>query len=89
MSLNFGHYPLQTTELVAIERLKHQCTLYNAVTTKVPSFLIRSSSFLQVMRTKMKAGISSNFRQIQPRTADLAALERLKNPHRLSNGRNV
>ena len=35
--------------------------LYNVVTTLAPSFLIGSSSFLQVSRTCMKAWMSSNF----------------------------
>ena len=38
-----------------------------------------SSSFLQVMRTCIKAWISSNFGQIPPLTTGLAALEHLKN----------
>ena len=33
--------------------------------------------------TCMRARRSSKFGQIRPRTAELAALERLKNPHRL------
>ena len=44
--------------------------LYNVVTTLAPSFLIGSSLFLQVT--------SSKFGQIGPRTAELAALERLE-----------
>ena len=48
------------------------------------SFLIGSSSFLQVRRTAIRAWISSNFRQIHSQTAELAALERLKNLHRLT-----
>ena len=43
-----------------------------------PSFLIGSSSFLQVSRTCLKAWMSSNFGQIGPRTAELAALEGLE-----------
>ena len=35
--------------------------LYNVVSTLVPSFLIGSSSFLQVSRTCMKAWMSLNF----------------------------
>ena len=44
--------------------------LYNVVTTLAPSFLIGSSSFLQVTRSK--------FGQKGPRTAELAALEHLE-----------
>ena len=42
-------------------------------------FLIGSFSYLQVMRTYIKAYMSLNFRQITPLTTELAALERLKN----------
>ena len=46
--------------------------------TLAPSFLIGSSSYLQVTRTTIISRTSSNLGQIQPRTAELAALERLK-----------
>ena len=42
-------------------------------------FLIGSFSYLQVMRTYIKAYKSLNFGQIPPLTMELAALERLKN----------
>ena len=42
-------------------------------------FLIGSFSYLQVMRTYIKACMSLNFGQIPPLTTELAALERLKN----------
>ena len=48
------------------------------VSTLPPSFLIGSSSYLQVMRTTIISRMRSNFGQIQLRTAELAALERLK-----------
>ena len=47
--------------------------------TLAPSFLIGSTSFLQVMRTCIKAWMSSNFGQIPPPTPELSALARLKN----------
>ena len=50
--------------------------LYNVVTTVVPSFLSRSSSYLQV--TKITSRTSLKFGQIGPRTTELAALERLE-----------
>ena len=53
-------------------------TSYNLVSTLAPSFLIGSSSYLQVTRTSLISGTSSNFSQIRPRTAELAALEPLK-----------
>ena len=47
--------------------------------TLAPAFLIRSSSFLQVTRTYMKAWTISNFNQIPPPTPELSGLARLKN----------
>ena len=52
--------------------------LYNVVSTLAPSFLIGSSSYLQVTRTSITSWTSSKFGQIGPRTAELAALERLE-----------
>ena len=49
----------------------------NVVSTLAPSFLIGSSSYLQVTRTSITSPASSKFGQIGPRTADLAALERI------------
>ena len=51
--------------------------LYNVVSTLGPLFLIGSSSYLQVTRTSITSRTSSKFGQIGPRTAELAALERL------------
>ena len=42
------------------------------------SFLIGSSSFLQVTRTDIRSQMSSKFGKIQIRTAEVAALERLE-----------
>ena len=53
-------------------------SMYNVVNTLAPSFLIGSSLFLQVRRTTIISRTSSNFSQIRPRTAELAALEHLK-----------
>ena len=78
MSLNFCLIRLQT----APERLKKCPLTLNGdylVSTLEPSFLIGSFSFLQVKRTTLKAWISSNFNEIPTQTAELAALERLKN----------
>ena len=43
-----------------------------------PSFLMGSSSYLQVKRTTIISRTTSNVGQIRPRTAELAALERLE-----------
>ena len=56
------------------------------MTTLAPSFLIGSSSFLQVTRPTIKALMGSKFGQIGPATVELAALEHLKNPYRLIMG---
>ena len=52
----------------------------NLVSTLAPSFLIRSSSYLQITKTTIISRKSWKFGQIRPRAADLAALERQKNP---------
>ena len=49
------------------------------VSTPAPSFLIGSSSFLQVTRTTIKAWLSLNVSRIPPLTAEFAVIERLKN----------
>ena len=50
----------------------------NVVNTLAPLFLIGSSSYLQVTRTTLISRTSCNLGQIRPRTAELAALERLE-----------
>ena len=49
------------------------------MTTLAPSFLDGYSSFLQVMRTTVKAWMRSNFGQIPSPTTEIAVIERLKN----------
>ena len=65
MSLNFCQIPSPVSELAALEHLK---LMDNAVTTLAPSFLIGSSSFMQVTtsRTYIKALVSLNFKQNRP-----------------------
>ena len=62
MSSNFCQIPPLTMELSVIERLKNRHN--DLVATLAPSFLIGSSSFFQVTRTTINAGMSSNFKQI-------------------------
>ena len=78
MSSNFDQIALLIVEVhvAAIERLERSTD--NLVSTVVPQFLIESSSFLQVTRTTIKAGMSSNFDQIGLLTVELAAIERLE-----------
>ena len=52
--------------------------LFNVVSNLAPSFLIGSSSYLQVTRTSITSRTSSKFGQIGLRTTELAALERLE-----------
>ena len=52
------------------------------MTTLATSFLIGSSLFLQVTRTTIKSWMGSKFGKIRPGTYELAALERLENPHK-------
>ena len=59
------------------------------MSTLAPSFLIGSSSYLQVTRTSIRSRTSSKFGQIGPRTAELAALERLEKSPYTYNGRNL
>ena len=59
------------------------------MSTLAPSFLIGSSSYLQVTRTSITSRTSSKFGQIGPRTAELAALERLEKSPSTYNGRNL
>ena len=56
------------------------------MTTLAPSFLIGSSLFLRVTRTTITSLMGWKFSKIQPGTYELAALERLENPHRLIMG---
>ena len=60
--------------------------MYNVVSTLAPSFLIESYSFLHVTRTAIKAWVGSKFAKICPGFTELAALDRLKNLHRLIMG---
>ena len=59
------------------------------MSTLAPSFLIGSSSYLQVTRTSIRSRTSLKFGQIGPRTAELAALERLEKSPLTYNGRNL
>ena len=59
------------------------------MTTLAPSFLIGTSSYLQVTRTSIISWTSSKFGQIGPRTEELAALERLEKSPWTYNGRNL
>ena len=59
------------------------------MTTQAPSFLIGSSSFLQVTRTTIISRLGSNFDQIRPWIVELAALEHLEKSPKTYNGGSV
>ena len=86
IALGFG--PGRIGTLVSMARNSSHRVIMgkNVVSTLAPSFLIGYSSYLQVTRTSITSRTSSKFGQIGPRTAELAALERLENPHRLIMG---
>ena len=46
--------------------------------TLAPSFIIGSSSFMQVARTAIKAWMSLNYLHNQPHTVELPALEHME-----------
>ena len=70
--MNFGRISPLTSELAALERLKKN----NLVSNLSPSFLIISSSFLQVLKKGNQiSSTSSKVGPIRPWTAELAALE--------------
>ena len=82
MGSKLGSIRRRTYELAALERLEKTPQTYNGrniVTTLVPSFSNGSSSFLQVIRSAIKAWMGLNFSKMPSLTSELAALERLKN----------
>ena len=74
----FKFWPDTTTNSRVICPCASEKLMNNVVNTLAPLFLIGSSLFSQVRRTTLISRTSSNFSQIRPRTAELAALERLK-----------
>ena len=58
MSSNFGQIPTPTLVICPCASVK---LLYNAVSTLAPSFLIGSSSFLQVTMTSITSRTSLKF----------------------------
>ena len=82
LSSKFSQIESSTVELAALEHLEKSPKTYNGrnvVATLVSnSFLIGSSSFLQVIRTTIKTWMTSKFDQLRLCNAELPALERLK-----------
>ena len=83
----FKFRPDTTTDYRVICPCASEKLTYIVMNTLAPLFLIGSSLYLQVMRTSITSRTSSQFGQIGPRTAELAALECLeKKTHRLIMG---
>ena len=81
MSSNISQIGIRTAKLATLECLKKLPEAFNGenlVSTLASSFLIRSSSFLQVWRTTIISRTSLKFGRNRPQTVELAALERLK-----------
>ena len=74
----FKFRPDTTTNTRVICPCASEKLMFNVVSTQAPLVLIGSSSYLQVMRTSITSRMSSKLGQIGPRTAELAALERLE-----------
>ena len=75
-ALGFGPDRIRT--LVSMATDSSHKVIMGKMFTLAPSFLIGSSSYLQVTRTTIISRTSSNLGQIRSRTAELAALERLE-----------
>ena len=76
IALGFGPGLIETLVSMATNSSHRVIMGENVVSTLAPSFLIGSSSYLQVTRTSITS--RSKFGQIGPKTAELAALERLE-----------
>ena len=72
----FENRPDRTKDCGVICPCPSEKLMYNVVNTLAPLFLIRSSSYRQVMKTSITSRTSLKFGEIGPRTAELAALER-------------
>ena len=75
-ALDFGLDRIRTLVSMATDS-SHNYYGENVVNRLAPSFLI-GSSYLQVTRTTIISRTRSNLGKIRPRTAELAALERLE-----------
>ena len=74
----FEFRPDTTTKTRDIRPWASKNLMYYVVSTLAPSFLIGSSSYLQVMRTSIISRTSFKFGQIGLRTVELAVLEHLE-----------
>ena len=76
-ALGFGPDRIRNLVSMATDS-SHRVIMGENVNTLAPSFLIQSFSYLQETRKTIISRTSSNLGQIRPRTAELAALERLE-----------
>ena len=74
----FKFRPDTTTNFRVICPCASEKLMLNVVNTLALSFLIVSSSYLQVTRTSITSRTDSKFGQIEPRTAELAAFGHLE-----------
>ena len=79
ISDEFEFMPDPTSDCGVSCTLVFEKSIFCIVATLAPSILIGSSSFLEVTRITTTSWMSSNLSQIQLCTAELAALECLKN----------
>ena len=66
----FKFRPDTDTNIRVICACASEKLLYNVVSALASSFLIGTSSYLQVTRTSITSGTSSKFSQIGPKTAE-------------------
>ena len=78
MSSNYSQIRPLTAELSALDSEK---SIFSVVATLAPSFLFGSFLFLEVTKMSIISWMSSNFNQIRVLTAELSALECLKNQY--------
>ena len=79
MSDEFEFQPDPTADCRVSCPFVFEKSIFCIVASLAPSILIGSSSFLEETRITITSWMSSNLSQIQPWTAELAALECLKN----------
>ena len=79
ISDEFEFWPDLTSDCEVSCPLVFEKSIFCIVATLAPSILIGSSSFLEETRITITSWMSSNLSEIRPWTAELAALECLKN----------
>ena len=77
MSSNFRQIRQLTTELAALEHLKHQCLHFFSV--GIDPILFKVGGYIDMHNILHEFEFCSNFGQMGPLTMELAAHEHLKN----------